>query len=80
MDIQRAPITLTLSLAELQFVSALVHQHSAANYSLKGVLRSLETAQRCYSVIGVIDPLIKKAAADEALRRVVSSQIRGSLA
>jgi hypothetical protein len=61
-----APITLTLSLAELQFLSSLVHQHSAAI--------SLETAQRCHNVLEVIDPLIKKAAAAEALRRLVNGQ------
>jgi hypothetical protein len=74
MDSQDAPITLTLSLAELQFVSSLVRQHSAANYTLRGALISLETAQRCHNVLEVIDPLIKKAAAAEALRRLVNRQ------
>jgi hypothetical protein len=69
-----SPISLTLSLAELQFVSSLVHQHSAANYTLRGALISLETAQRCHNVLEVIDPLIKKATAAEALRRLVRGQ------
>jgi hypothetical protein len=74
MDSQAAPITLTLSLEELQFLSSLVRQHSTTNYSLKGVMLSLETAQRCHDVLEVIDPLIEKAARDLALRRIIDSQ------
>jgi hypothetical protein len=72
------PITLTLSLEELQFLSLVVHQHNAANCTLRGAILSLETMQRCHDVLEVIDPLIKKAARDLALRRIIDSQFHHS--